>query len=137
MDEQQFFLEVLLFYFTSQVASLFYTSRSSSSTLAISLMASSTFTCQAATSRIAPCCHSSAVAAVPIRPSTRSRTSRSRRCHLGKGVVGWGIGGEIGGGRVGGSGRRGGASAVISAAFRFNRVGVLKTGTTRLTTDHR
>src|SRR5882672_739661 len=55
-----------------------------SSDLAISLMESSTFTFQAAASRIAPCCCSSAVTAMPINPSTRSRRSRSQCGHLGK-----------------------------------------------------
>src|SRR5882672_4325263 len=98
-----FFFKVLLFYLTAQVVTPFYKSRSSSRTLTISLMASSTFTCQAAASCIAPCCHSSAIAAVPINPSTHSRTSQSRHGHLGKGVVGGGSGRGRVGGRVGGS----------------------------------
>src|SRR5882672_11237706 len=132
------FFKVLLFYFISQIVKVFfYISRSSSSTLAISLMASSTFTCQAAASRIAPCCCSSAVATVPINPSTRSRTSRLQHGRLGKGVVGGGIGGGRVGGRVGGSEGKGGASRVISGAFLFNRVGMPNAGTGRSATKKR
>ena len=70
---------------------LCYKFQFSSKTLSISRMASSTFTCQAAASRIATCCLSTAVVATPIRLSTRSRTPRSRGGHLGIGVVGGGV----------------------------------------------
>src|SRR5882672_1084986 len=120
--------KVLLFYFISQVVMLSYKSRSSSRTLAISRMASSTFTFQAATPHITPCCCSSAVTAMPINPSTWSRTSRSWHSRLGKGVVGGGIGEGRVGGRVGGSEGIGGASTVTSAAFHFSSVSVPNTG---------
>src|SRR5882672_7364135 len=123
------FLGTCVLLYSQIIKVFFYNSRSSSSTLAISLMASSTFTCQAAASRIAPCCRSSAVSAVPINPSTRSKTSRSQHGHLGKGVVGGRSGRGRVGGRVGGSEGEGGAARATLGAFLFNRIGVPNTDT--------